>query len=178
MHLSWSGVKIPSQLNVRGSNITAAYDPTVLISNVCVFPGGQGFQSASDPDSSNAIDGSKAAGPVVTISTVVVSAVLSAVLAVLCSVVIVLSVRYARRRCGGGSSGNKSPQESSPSSSRFPGYRPSSNSRRGGDVDNFGFSTVSSKFSHGRPALDDLDLESTASSSTLDNASSSIDMNY
>ena len=134
-------------------------DVNTLLSSMVA--GGVGGLSAADP----AAAGAQASAGVVTQSTVILSSVLSAVVAVLVAVAVVLTIRYARRRCGSGKA-----QKSSESSSRKHISPSSHPSVRG--LDNFGFSTVSSKFS-GRPSLD-MDEDST----TIDSTSSTVDMMY
>jgi len=124
----------------------------------CIATGGAQGLSAVDP----AAAGAASTTGVVTQSTVVLSSVLSAVVAVLVAVAVVLTIRYGRRRCASGKS-----QKSTSSSSRLH-ISPSSHAS---NVDTFGFSTVSSKFS-GRPGLDMDDC------TTIDSTSSTVDMNY
>ena len=124
---------------------------------MCLLLGGAGGLAAMDPALNAAAAGASSGNGMVTSS--VIAAAISAVVAILCSVLVVLVVRYARRRCSsqkpilrGGSDTDS--DLSSIDSSRFhfsPSSIPSKN--RSGSIDNFGFSTVSSKFS-ARPVLD------------------------
>lgn len=123
-------------------------------SYVCVNNGGAA-QGLVAEDNSNAVE-AVADGNSVTMATVVSSSVLSAVVAILSAVAIVLAIRFGRRRCQGSKSDTASTSRFNLSGSSTPSVR---------NTDNFGFSTVNSKFS-GRP------------SGASEDSESAVDMNF
>ena len=137
-------------------HIPNIYQHWLIKLNCIHVSGGAGAAlRADDPNAANAADGANAV-PVVGMTTVVTSSVLSATVAILVAVAVVMAIRQVRRWRSAKADKNAAPA----SSGRLP------SGARG--VDNFGFSTVSSKFSAGRPALPMDDDSDTISASTVD----------